>query len=306
MNPYEHPRGEPELNLRLRNDAASWSHYEVDFRAAFPTRHDRNHTARGDYLQPHGVQGAPLVILLHGVGDHSVIPCRWLAHRLARRGIACFLLYLVVHSSRMPDGLRGRMPTVSDDEWFEWYQTSVIEVRQLVDWAAARPEIDETRVGVLGISFGGFVASIAMAVDERIGGGAFIVSGGDSVEIVQKARLGAIRRGYRMSPAEYAEGRRAYDAYLADVEERGVDSVEPPRRSYLNDPMTFAHLLRGRPVQMVNARWDEFVPREATLGFWQACGCPAISWYPTNHTAIWLWYPSIRRRIEAFFGATFG
>jgi hypothetical protein len=31
--------------------------------------------------------------------------------------------------------------------------------------------------------------------------------------------------------------------------------------------MTFAHLLQQRPLLMINARWNEFIPKEATLDF---------------------------------------
>lgn len=301
MYPYDVPRGEPRLELCPGRATSGWQSYEVRFPAAFPTRHESHHIARGTYLQPRcGSGAAPLVVLLHGVGDHSVWPCRWLAHRLAGRGVACFLLYLVVHSSRMPDTVRRRMPVLSDDEWFEQYRTSVVEVRQLADWAGTRPEIDAGRIGVLGISFGGFISSIAMAVDSRIRAGILLVSGGNSPKIVQKARFHAIRRKYRMSVAEYEETRRSYASFLAEVASSGLQGAAPPRQSFLADPMTFAHLLRGRPIQMLNARWDEFVPREATLDFWNACGRPAIRWYPTTHSSIWLCYPSIRRRIESF------
>ena len=70
--------------------------------------------------------------------------------------------------------------------------------------------------------------------------------------------------------------------------------------------MTFAHLLQQRPLLMINALWDEFIPKEATLDFWEACGKPNISWYPGTHASIWLWYPLILRQITSFIKSTFG
>ncbi|GAG20223.1 unnamed protein product, partial [marine sediment metagenome] len=186
------------------------------------------------------------------------------------------------------------MPRLSDEEWFEIYRTAVVEVRQVVDWASTRAELDVQRVGVLGVSFGGLVSAISMAVDERITTAALIVSGGNSGKIVQKAKARVLNREYRTSEAEYRAGQQQYTRYLAEVAEKGFEDVVPPRQSYLNDPMTFAGYLRQRPLLMINARWDEFIPREATLDFWEACGRPAITWLPGTHTAIWLWYPLIR------------
>jgi fermentation-respiration switch protein FrsA (DUF1100 family) len=52
--------------------------------------------------------------------------------------------------------------------------------------------------------------------------------------------------------------------------------------------MTFAPYLRERPILMINALWDEFIPRQATLDFWKACGKPDIKWFPAAHATIWL------------------
>ena len=165
--------------MHLKQTTRKWLHYKVDFPTAHPTHDEKSNTVWGDYFQPHGVSNAPLAILLHGMGDHSVIPCKLLARALAKKGIACFILYLVVHSSRMSEATRRRFPTLTPKEWFETYQASVIEVRQVIDWASSREEIDSEQIAVIGISFGGFISAIAMGIDERIKGGEFIVTGGN-------------------------------------------------------------------------------------------------------------------------------
>lgn len=306
MNPYDYSTDDAHFNLHLRNQTSNWLRYTVDFPPAFQTRHEKVEVAHGDYFQPRGSGKAPLVILLHGVGDASLVPCRGLARSLAGKGIACFIPHLAVHSSRLSGAGWRRMPHLSDEEWFEIYRTAVVEVRQVVDWASTRSELDERRVGVLGVSFGGLISAISMAVDQRITAAALIVAGGNSGKIVQKAKARVLNREYRTTEAEYRAGQQQYERYLAEVAEKGFEDVIPPRQSYLNDPMTFAGYLRQRPLLMINARWDEFIPMEATLDFWKACGRPAISWLPGTHTAIWLWYPFIRRRIGNFFESFFG
>jgi dienelactone hydrolase len=306
MNPYDYTSGIYQFNLRLKKENTNWRHHTVDFPVAFLTRYEENHTARGEYFQPTGTDAAPLVIMLHGVGDQSVIPCRLLARNLAKQGIASFILYLVVHSSRKSERLRKGMGNLSDDEWFEIYRTSVIEVRQVADWASKRPEIDEGRLAVFGISFGGFISAIAMGVDDRIGAGIFFVSGGNSGKIAQKARSGIIRRGYRSSQADYIETQQNYARYLAEVNEKGFEDVVPLRNSFLMDTMTFAHLLQPRPVMMINAKWDVFIPREATEDFWRQCGQPEIVWLTAGHSSIWFWYPLIKRRMNTFLRSAFG
>jgi hypothetical protein len=229
-----------------------------------------------------------------------------MARNLARQAIASLILYLPVHSSRMPSMARKAMPNLTADEWFEIYQTSVIEVRQVADWASTRPEFDMAKLAVFGISFGGFVSEIAMGVDKRLGAGIFFVSGGNSGKIAQKARSGVLRRNYRSSEAEYRERQDIYADYLNDVTEKGFESVAPPTRDFLIDPLTYAYRLQQRPVLMINAKWDVFIPREATEDFWKRCGRPEIVWLNGGHTSIWLWYPLIRRKISTFLLSVFG
>jgi cephalosporin-C deacetylase-like acetyl esterase len=306
VNPFDYSCDNPSFNVRLEEVTSRWSRYKVDFYTAHPTRYQESNTVRGEYFHPKGIDQAPLAVLLHGLGDQSVIPCRLLAHTLVKRGIACFIMYLVFHSSRMPQTIRKRAPAFTSDEWFRGYQNSVIEIRQVLDWAGERQEINIKEVAVVGISLGGFVSAIAMGVDERIKAGVFIVCGGDSEIITWKSRSDMFRKGSICAEAECHRIHGHYPKYLTEVAERGFENVTPVKSCFLTDTMTFAHRLQGRPVLMINALWDKYIPRQATLGFWEASGKPIIIWLPAGHASIWLWYPLISRRIISFLSSTFG
>jgi cephalosporin-C deacetylase-like acetyl esterase len=202
--------------------------------------------------------------------------------------------------------MRQRFPYLTSEEWFQVYQTSVIEVRQVIDWASSRKEIDKEKIAMVGISFGGFISAIAMGIDERIGAGVFIVAGGNNEKISYMGSLSTIMKDYRRTEAEYQQIQQSYWQYLAEVAKKGLGKVTPPIKSFLTDPMTFAHRLRQRPVLMINARWDEAISAEATLDFWKESGEPDIIWLPATHATIWLWYPFISRKIAGFLRATFG
>ena len=60
------------------------------FNSAFKEGNSLDKQARGEYFRPVNTVKAPLVILLHGVGDHSLLPCHLLAKTLTRKGFACF------------------------------------------------------------------------------------------------------------------------------------------------------------------------------------------------------------------------
>ena len=305
MNPYSYPNTEFQPNLQLRRETRRWLHYKIDFPVAEPTCYQETNTVRGEYFRPQDCHNAPLAILIHGWGDHSIIPCKLLAKSLVKRGIAGFVLYLPFHSCRLPEEIRKRLPNLTPEEWFRGYQISVTDIHRIVDWAGNAGGMNKEQVAVIGLSLGGFVSAIAMGIDKRIAAGIFLISGGNSNKIMHLSKARNFKKDYGRSEAEYNRGQEEYAEYLEKVVKDGFENVVPDSRDYLTDPLTFAHLLRQRPVLMINALWDEFIPKEATLDFWEASGKPAISWFPATHSSIWLWYPLMRRRIVDFLTATF-
>jgi len=305
MNPYSYPKAELQPNLKLKKRARRWSHYLVDFPTAHPTPYELNNTVLGEYFQPRGAENAPLVVLLHGIGDLSVTPCRILAKVLVRKGMASFIIYSVMHSKRMPADVMKRFPHLTSREWFESHVISVIDLLQVIDWAESRAEINAEKIAAVGISFGGFISAIAMGLDNRIKAGGLIVTGGNSTKIGWETRASDYNRKRTQTREAYQKTLESYMKYLAEVEEKGLEKVKPPEESFWTDPMTFAHRLRKRPVLMINARWDGAIPKEATLDFWEAAGKPPISWLPATHPTIWLWYPFIRGKIIRFLKSEF-
>jgi esterase/lipase len=301
MNPYNYPDLEPHFELQLNQTASKYSRYSVKFPVAKPTGYAENNTVYGDYYRPGIGSKWPLAILIHGWGDTSVIPCRLLARDLVKRGIASFILYLVFHQRRMPQAVRERLPNLTPEEWFEGYRTSVIDIRQVVDWAGRNKEIDKGNIAVIGISLGGMISAISMGVDKRIGAGVIIVAGGN-----YQGRSWLSRTEPGRTEAEYKQSEDNYNLYLREVAKKGLDNVATPNKSYLTDPVTFAFQLRRRPLLMLNARWDERIPRQNTIDLWRACDSPEIKWYPATHASIWLLYPLLLKQIVNFLKSTFG
>lgn len=306
QNPYSYLSFEPCSNLHIKGVTKKWSHYAVDFPAVHPTDHAKNGIIHGEYFQPLGIDSAPLAILVHGIGDYSVIPCKLLARDLVKNGIACFIPYLMFHSSRLPKALRERMPSLTCEEWFEGHRTSVIDIRRVVDWTRGRAQINQERIAVIGTSFGAYISAITMGIDERVKAGVFVATGGNGEVITWMNRINAIRKGATCTRAECRHIHSHYPNYLDEVADKGFENVIPAKQCFLNDTLTFASYLRKRPVLMFNALWDEVVPRKAAVEFWERCDKPPIVWFPASHVTIWLWYPLISRKIVRFVRSTFG
>ena len=298
MNPYQYKSNLRDYTFVLQGSNAIWRHYSLSFSSGFETKYLGNKEICAEYYFPIGTVKAPVSILVHGMGDSSIIPCRMIARTLAKKGIASLIIYLVFHARRITSEVKKRYPRLSPEEWFESYQMSVTDVHQILDWVQSRPEIDQSRISIVGISFGSFVASIAMALDKRIKSGVLIESGGNSDKITRFSAL--LRWQYRQSEQEFQKNQKQYLSYLDSVNQWGFENTEATKISYLTDTLTFANTLRGRPVMMINALWDEIIPKRATHDLWDSLGNPPISWFPATHASIWIWFPLIGPKIAKF------
>ena len=300
INPFLYTAGPADFNLRFVKQNKHWRHYQVDFPVVSANCYPGGEIARGEYFEPVNKDHAPLTILIHGWGDHSVWPFKLMIDGLIHRGIACFILYLPFHANRLPVEMKSRLSNLTPDEWFTGYQMAVTDVRRVIDWATQNEHTYNRQINVIALSLGAFVASMAMGIDRRIKAGVFIVHGGNTGKMMQTNSVSRFGKRYRVPDKEYRENQKNYSSYLAEVANKGFENVTPAQRTYLIDPVTYAPMLKGRPVLMINARWDEIIPQEASLDFWKACGeCERII-FPATHASIWIWYPLIMRKINRF------
>jgi dienelactone hydrolase len=297
-NPYQYINSNQIADLEPRERTAWGEHWRVEFPSAYATRYLGDSRVSGEYFFPRGKSRAPLALLVHGMGDRSVLPCRLIARDLAKAGVASFILYLVWHSQRATPAIKTHYPNLSNQEWDETYKLSVTDIRQTLDWAATRPEIIPDQLFILGISFGSFVTSIALAVDPRLKKGVLVECGGNSDKITRYSLM--LRWRYKIKPAIYTQSQNEYRLYLNEVARCGWDKVEASKTSYLTDPLTFAENLKSRPLMLLNASWDEMIPKTATCDLWESLGRPPIHWYPATHASLWLWYPLFRHKITSF------
>jgi carboxymethylenebutenolidase len=151
---------------------------------------------------------------------------------------------------------------------------SLVDARRLLDWFAARTEVDGERIGVAGVSLGGIMAATLLGMDDRIGAGFFIMAGGGLPEIIHDSkdpRLVSFRDGVQGSEGEV--DRKAF-----------VEAMRPTTEDL--DPLSFAPNVEPDRALIVSARFDRVVPPERTEALWEAMGRPRWIKVPSNHYAI--------------------
>ncbi len=119
----------------------------------------------------------PLVIAVHGLRSNKAAVCGQVGPDLTRLGFAVLAFDLPLHGERLgdtPQGLNitelGRIANLC--------QHAVIDVRQCIDLATTRPELDTSHgVGFVGYSMGSWIGSMAGPADDRIKAMVLMVGG---------------------------------------------------------------------------------------------------------------------------------
>ncbi len=132
--------------------------------------------AEGIYIVPQGLQGkAPLVISMHGGGGSPEVALfRGGAnyHDMVRggvkRGYVVFAPQHLFSAEGFPKDIRQRI-----DDRMRLVGTSltaveIAKITRSLDLILTRPEVDPTRVAMVGLSYGGYYALVTPAVDTRI------------------------------------------------------------------------------------------------------------------------------------------
>lgn len=130
-------------------------------------------------VRPATAAGArPAVVMLHGTGGTKEQMRDWL-DGFAARGYIAMAIDARYHGAWVEGGAQGsrqyndaaiaawRSQPGASREYPFWYD-SAWDVVRAVDYLTARPDVDASRIGVVGISMGGIQAYLAAAIDSRI------------------------------------------------------------------------------------------------------------------------------------------
>ena len=270
------------------SSSRSWRRRGIACRGfAFPRQSPppipENNVVHAEFFDPVGFPGRrPAVVVLHILGSDFPLS-RYVAARLADRGVAALFLKLPYYGERRPRGGPGPVPSRFLSADIERTMTSmrqgVCDVRRGLCWLSSRSNVETSRLGVTGISLGGIVASLAVAVDPAARDGVFLLAGGDLSRILWEM-------------PETTKFRQAWEASGKTIQDLKV-LTDP------YDPLTYAGRLSGKRLLMIAGKVDEVVPPASTLALWNAAGRPEIRWYDCGHySAIGYLLPAIRATVD--------
>jgi dienelactone hydrolase len=253
---------------------------EVTFPSPVKTLHEVNNTVHCEYFRPVADGKYPGVIVLHILGGDFDL-CRLMGRTLSHHGVCALFVKMPYYGPRRPPDLPVRMISVDPKQSVAGMQQAVLDIRRATAWLAAQGEVDGGQLGVFGISLGAITGALAAECEPRLQSVFLVMAGGDIGKVGANSPYAAIAQ------KKWLESGGTIDGL--------VEALRPI------DPATYGKNLRGRRVTMVNARYDEIIPRECTLSLWKAAGEPEIIWHDCGHYSMGRFLFDVMARATKFY-----
>jgi fermentation-respiration switch protein FrsA (DUF1100 family) len=201
-------------------------------------------------VTPAGTKGPfPVAIALHGLGSNKMQVIAQVGPALVKQGFAVLAPDMPLHGERPgePRGLfnGGQFRPEILRTFLARSRQAVIDVRQCIDLAEARPELDTSRgVVLVGYSMGALINSVAGPVDDRVKAMCLMVGG--TIELPEIFQM-------------------------------------VPQLAAITPQLALPHF-SGRPLLMLNARADHIITREMADRLYAAAPQPKKQvWYDSGH-----------------------
>jgi dienelactone hydrolase len=221
------------------------------------------------------------VILLMPILNGQKHLMRPFAKLFARKGYAVVIIDTVQRRTLLDD-LKDPEPAI---------RLAIQRHRRVIDWAASRPELDISKLGVFGASLGGFNALYLAAFDRRISAASIALVGGSLSTVLVNSNE-----------------RRIVEAVDKVEQELSLDDAQ--MTVYLDariktDPLVVAPHVNAERMQMTLAKYDKAVPFASQVKLYEAMGQPEAIRLPTGHitAAAYLFY--LRLAVLKFFDRKF-
>jgi cephalosporin-C deacetylase-like acetyl esterase len=236
--------------------------FEVTFPSPVKSPHAENNTVHAEYYRPKKKGPIPCVIVLDITGGDQSLS-RLFARHLAQNEIGGLFVQMAYYGPRRPAGSNLRLLSMDIDHSFKAITQTVLDLRRATAWMEARPEVDKTKLGIMGTSLGSFMAALAAEAEPKLGRLSVLLGGGDFID------------GYWDHP-QAAQYRKLYES-IGGTKKMAKDFIADI------DPITSAHLLKDRKVLIIAAKNDEIVPPRMAENLWKASGEQRIIWLNAGH-----------------------
>ncbi len=178
----------------------------------------------------------------------------------------------------------------SAEEVENYFRQAVLDNRQVLDYLVQRKEVDESKLGCLGLSLGGIKVSLVSAVDERPKCSVIALAGGSIADIA----IGSAEKDIK----DYVRGLMEMNISSEIVHAELSEKVE-------TDPLKLAEYIDARNVLMYIAMFDRVIPRKCGDRLWKAIGKPEVIYLFSGHFSSIIYLPYAEIKSLRFFKEKF-
>ena len=202
---------------------------------------------------------APCLVLLHGLGG-SKETLAGMALFVAKYGYASLVIDEYGQGERTPSKPSSRSQA---EELAMTVHQSALDVRRGLDYLGTRRDIDSKRLGLVGISLGAIIGTVAAGVEPRLKAAALISGGGNWGLILKTLTASRTEVGGHST------------AGFQNMDWAKVSALLAPE-----DPLTFAPHIAPRALLLVGGRKDTTIVPQAQQELYDAARLPKqILWF---------------------------
>ncbi len=206
----------------------------------------------------------PCVIFLHGIGQNKGF-IHEIGGPFTEKGFAMASFDQLMQGERkIPKGtrFRGLREAIS---FYQRPRETVNDARRLIDYLETHPDIDASRIYLVGASYGAVTGCILTSLEKRVKASLLVVGGGNL-----KLMLDA--------PIVKANAPKWLHV---------LAKMTLPSLLSVGDPIYYAKNTSPTPLLFLNGDQDTVVPPPAAKALFEAAGEPKeIRWYPIDHPGL--------------------
>jgi hypothetical protein len=178
----------------------------------------------------------------------------------------------------------------------------ILNVRKGLQWLKEQPEVDPSRIGIMGISLGAILTSLLIEVETDFQAAVLFLGGGNLPGIFRTSKERPIA-GYRdrhiqKKLAKKTPTNEEWEIFLKEAH-TALGKV---------DPLQYPSLLTPDRILMINGVFDTVIKRPYTKELWTHLGEPNLIYLPAGHYGSVLFFHYARlkalKHFEAFIGVS--
>lgn len=272
-----------DYTLTLKHDLknAEVEVWTLTFPSPVTTKHEENNTVPCEFYVPKGAKKRPAVVVLD-ILDGAMVVSRAQALWLAQHDIPALIVQMAYYGPRRPKGTKERLLSTDVEKSVANITQTVLDCRRAVAWLETRPQVDPSKLGLLGTSLGSFVGGVTAGVEPKIKRVALLLGGGGLVDAFQQHPQAG--PGLAML---------ALVGITPDKLKKLIDPI---------DPLTYADKLKEKKLLLVGASRDDVVPPVAMKTLWEATGKPSVLWVDATHVGAALYLLPMMREVVKTLG----